>query len=168
MNNNTIIRSIYPNPLVDIIKQHRYIPRKLREGEKLRANHRYWLPYYNGIIKIQEVTKINEIDYYFLTFDNKFNAAIPCPLEVVGGYELLYNFNNIDLVDMINDHKSYTGAEIKFWFVIKNIDLNDGKYAGFWSYLDPRSGNTLIDNKRYYLDYKPNDKQKFNIVSEKK
>jgi hypothetical protein len=164
----TIKRSIFPKPLIDIIKQHRYIPRKLRSDEKLKANHRYWLPYYNGIIKIQEITKINNIDYYFLTFDNKFNAAIPYPLEVMGGYELLYNFNNIELMNMIDDGNYYTGAEIKFWFVIKNIDLNKGKYSGFWSYLDPRSGNTLIDNKKYKLEYRPDAKQKHNIIAEKK
>ena len=163
-------RFIYPKPLVNIINQHGYIPRKLKDNEKLKVGHRYWLPYYNGIIKISDISNIESTSYYFLTFDNKFNAAIPFPLEVRGGFELLYNFDHIDKKNIINDNNSYTGAEIKFWFIKNNINLFKGKYAGFWSYLDPRGNNTLIDNKKYYIKYDPNSgngKQRHSISLDK-
>ena len=78
------------------------------------------------------------------------------------------NKERIEKVDLINSEKSYTGAEIKYWFLMNNIDLESGsQYAGFWSFLNPCSKNLLIDNKFYYVSYNIERRQKCQIILDK-
>ena len=75
---------------------------------------------------------------------------------------------HIEKIDLINSEKSYTGAEIKYWFLMNNIDLEFGsQYAGFWSFLNPCSKTLLIDNKFYYVSYNVERKQKCQIILDK-
>jgi hypothetical protein len=68
--------------------------------------------------------------------------------ENIDRYELLYNKNRIEDCNIINSSTSYTGAEIKFWFVANKIDLKNSKYSAFWSFVSKNSN--IVDNKYYY------------------
>ena len=163
---NEIKRSIYPPKLEEYIRKNKYIPRKVRDNEHLKLYHRYWLEDYNEVVKVDDIFMVRCIEYYSIRCKSMV-SCIPAPVPKYT-YELLHNKECIEKVDLINSEKSYTGAEIKYWFLMNNIDLEFGsQYAGFWSFLNPCSKNLLIDNKFYYVSYNIERKQKCQIILDK-
>ena len=163
---NEIKRSIYPPKLEEYIRKNKYIPRKVRENEHLKLYHRYWLEDYNEVVKVDDIFIVRCVEYYSIRCKSMV-SCIPAPVPKYT-YELLHNKECIEKVDLINSEKSYTGAEIKYWFLMNNIDLEFGsQYAGFWSFLNPCSKNLLIDNKFYYVSYNTERKQKCQVILDK-
>ena len=163
---NEIKRSIYPPKLEEYIRKNKYIPRKVRDNEHLKLYHRYWLEDYNEVVKVDDIFIVRCVEYYSIRCKSMV-SCIPAPVPKYT-YELLHNKECIEKVDLINSEKSYTGAEIKYWFLMNNIDLEFGsQYAGFWSFLNPCSKNLLIDNKFYYVSYNIERKQKCQIILDK-
>ena len=159
-------RSIYPPKLEEYIKSSRYIPRKIRKNEHLKIYHRYWLNDYNDAAKVDDIFTENHIEYYSIKYNNMY-GCISNPVSV-DTYELLYNKNEIEKINIINSSKSYTGAEIKYWFWMNNIDISiNSKYSGFWSFLNQNSSNILIDNKYYFVSYNKNRRQKCQMILDK-
>ena len=163
---NEIKRSIYPPKLEEYIRKNKYIPRKVRDNEHLKLYHRYWLEDYNEVVKVDDIFITRSIEYYSIICKSMV-SCIPAPVPKYT-YELLHNKECIEKVDLINSEKSYTGAEIKYWFLMNNIDLESGsQYSGFWSFLNPCSNNLLIDNKFYYVSYNIERRQKCQIILDK-
>lgn len=163
---NEIKRSIYPPKLEEYIRKNKYIPRKVRDNEHLKLYHRYWLEDYNEVVKVDDIFITRSIEYYSIICKSMV-SCIPAPVPKYT-YELLHNKERIEKVDLINSEKSYTGAEIKYWFLMNNIDLEFGsQYAGFWSFLNPYSKTLLIDNKFYYVSYNVERKQKCQVILDK-
>ena len=163
---NEIKRSIYPPKLEEYIRKNKYIPRKVRDNEHLKLYHRYWLEDYNEVVKVDDIFITRSIEYYSIICKSMVSCiSAPVPKYT---YELLHNKECIEKVDLINSEKSYTGAEIKYWFLMNNIDLEFGsQYAGFWSFLNPCSKNLLIDNKFYYVSYNIERRQKCQVILDK-
>ena len=157
------MKHIYSESLEEEVIKTKYIPRKFKVNEKLKLYHKYWIPEYGGTVKVSDIEIINGISYYFIKFDKNMSANITYPVTYSDMYELLHNYDNIEKQDIINSSKSYSGAEIKFWFVVNKIDLDNPKYKGFWSFLDDNSMSVVADNKYYFVKYNPNLKQKFKI-----
>ncbi len=156
-------RSIYPPKLEGYVKSSRYIPRKIRENEHLKMYHRYWLEDYNEVAKVDDIFIENHTEYYSIKYNSMY-GCISNPVSV-GTYELLHNRDEIEKLNIINNSKSYTGAEIKYWFLINNIDISaNSQYAGFWSFLCQNSNNILIDNKYYFVSYNKNRRQKCQMI----
>lgn len=163
---NEIKRSIYPPKLEEYIRKNKYIPRKVRDNEHLKLYHRYWLEDYNDVVKVDDIFITRSVEYYSIRCKS-MAGCIPAPVPNYT-YELLHNKGRIEKVDLINSKKSYTGAEIKYWFLMNNIDLEFGsQYAGFWSFLNPCSKNLLIDNKFYYVSFNIKRRQKCQIILDK-
>ena len=163
---NEIKRSIYPPKLEEYIRKNKYIPRKVRDNEHLKLYHRYWLEDYNEVVKVDDIFITRYVEYYSIRCKSMV-SCIPAPVPKYT-YELLHNKERIEKIDLINSGKSYTGAEIKYWFLMNNIDLEFGsQYAGFWSFLNPCSKTLLIDNKFYYVSYNVERKQKCQIILDK-
>ena len=163
---NEIRRSIYPPKLEEYIRKNKYIPRKVRDNEHLKLYHRYWLEDYNEVVKVDDIFITRYVEYYSIIYKSMV-SCIPAPVPKYT-YELLHNKECIEKVDLINSEKSYTGAEIKYWFLMNNIDLESGsQYAGFWSFLNPCSNNLLIDNKFYYVSYNIERRQKCQVILDK-
>ena len=161
-----IKRSIYPPKLESYIRRNKYIPRKIRENEHLKLYHKYWLEDYDDVIKIDEIFEVNKTKYYTIKYKT-MTGCISDPVSKLT-YELLHNKENLEKLNIINSDISYTGAEIKYWFIINNINIESGsKYSGFWSFLNPASKNLLIDNKFYFVSYNSNRKQKCQIILDK-
>ena len=163
---NEIKRSIYPPKLEEYIRKNKYIPRKVRDNEHLKLYHRYWLEDYNEVVKVDDIFITRYVEYYSIRYKSMV-SCIPAPVPKYT-YELLHNKEHIEKVDLINSEKSYTGAEIKYWFLMNNIDLESGsQYSGFWSFLNPCSNNLLIDNKFYYVSYNIERRQKCQVILDK-
>ena len=118
---NEIKRSIYPPKLEEYIRKNKYIPRKVRDNEHLKLYHRYWLEDYNEVVKVDDIFTVRCVEHYSIRCKSMV-SCIPAPVPKYT-YELLHNKEHIEKVDLINSEKSYTGAEIKYWFLMNNIDL---------------------------------------------
>lgn len=160
-------KHIYSEALEEEIIDTHYIPRKFKPNEKLKLYHKYWIPEFGGTIKVQEIEYINGVPYYFIKFSKNMSANITYPVMYSEMYELLHNYDNIEKENIINSSKSYSGAEIKFWFIVNKIDFDDPFYKGFWSFLDDTSMSVVADNKYYFVKYNPNVRQKFKISLDK-
>ena len=146
-------KHIYPEKLEEFIKEgHNYIPRKLKFREHLKLFKRYWLCYSDSYLKVDQIYNIENVEYYSVKFPNSLFGQISYPLDEDSTFELMLDSNNVENVDnIINTKVSYSGAEIKFWFFIKNIDMNSEKYCGFWSFIEPNSKSVISDDKYYFL-----------------
>ena len=160
-------KHIYSEALEEEDISTRYNPTKFRENEKLKLYHKYWIPEFGGTIKVQEIEYINGVPYYFIKFSKNMSANITYPCNYTEMYELLHNYDNIEKENIINSSKSYSGAEIKFWFIVNKIDFDDPQYRGFWSFLDDTSMSVVADNKYYFVKYNPNLRQRFKISLDK-
>lgn len=160
-------KHIYSEALEEEIINTHYIPRKFRPNEKLKLYHKYWIPEFGGTIKVHEIEYISGVPYYFIKFSKNMSANITYPVMYSEMYELLHNYDNIEKENIINSSKSYSGAEIKFWFIVNKIDFDDPIYRGFWSFLDDTSMSVVADNKYYFVKYNPNLRQKFKISVDK-
>ena len=160
-------KHIYSEALEEEIINSLYIPRKFKSNEKLKLYHKYWIPEFEGTIKVHEIEYINGIPYYFIKFGKNMCANITYPISYSNMYELLHNYDNIENENIINSSKSYSGAEIKFWFIVNTIDFDNPLYKGFWSFLDDTSMSVVADNKYYFVKYNPNLRQKFKISLDK-
>ena len=147
---------VYPEEIVKEMKLNkRYIPRKLKSGEKLRVHRKYWI-YDIGFCKVKDIFIVDNIEYYTVSYmsNSSMYAVISYPLPT-SCYEMLHNFTNIEYCSPINDKKeTLYGAEIKYWFIINDIDFNDENYSGFLDKL-----HTLNDSKKYFI--RRNKKKKF-------
>jgi hypothetical protein len=141
-------KHIYPQKLEKYIKKNRYIPRRIHDNEHLKLYHRYWLSEINSVVKIMEIFSVEGTEYYI--YKNESGMA-GCESYPASGYnyELLHNNSKIENDDIINSDKEYTGAEIKYWFVLNNIDFNDDYYSGYWNFVNPRSRNIISDSFHY-------------------
>lgn len=160
-------KHIYSEALEEEVINTRYIPRKFRPNEKLKLYHKYWIPEFGGTVKVHEIEYIEGVPYYFIKFGRNMSANITYPVTFSGMYELLHNYDDIENQDIINSSKSFSGAEIKYWFICNKIDFEDSEYRGFWSFLDDNSMSVVADNKYYFIKYNPNLRQRFKISLDK-
>ena len=157
---------VYPDELEKEIIKNKYIPRKCRELEHLKLYHRYYTTRY-GVFKVENIESIKGIEYYFIKYNNgKLFGVISHPITDTI-YELLHDYDEIEKVNLINSNKSYSGAEIKFWFVINNINFKDQKYDGFLSFLNANSKNIISDSKYYFVYRNKSKRLKFQMILDK-
>lgn len=157
---------IYPLELQKEIRNNNYIPRKCKPKERLKLYHRYWTPTY-GIFKVDDINYIRGVEYYYIKFDsNRMSAVISHPITDTI-YEMLHDYDKIETKTIINSNKSFTGAEIKFWFVKNKIDLSDDKFNGFISFLSINSKNIISDSKFYFVTRDKSKRLKFQISLDK-
>jgi hypothetical protein len=167
-----LIDSIYPKHVAEYISisKNNYIPRHIKENEHLKQFHRYLDIYDNFPFKVEEVQYISDTEYYNVRYPDYLYAEIPFPLSSYYIMELLHDNNGIESLDnIINSRKSFTGAEIKYWFFIHRIDIEDKKYCGFWSFINPNSKNVISDDKYYFIkgDYEDDMYKKCKISLDK-
>ena len=139
---------IYPEKLqYEIVKYKRYIPRRLKHHERLKLYHRYYNETY-GNFKVKEIYFESGNEYYYIAYNKNMNGVIQYPeYNNHKTYELLSNKNNMEDQPVINNRiQSFTGAEIKFWFLTNDIDFSSEEYSGFY---EPLSYDKLYDTKRY-------------------
>lgn len=163
-------RFIFSKQLADIVLDNNYIPRRIKSNEHLKQYHRYWSSYSQVFCKVLDIYYIKNREYYSVKMQNSLFGELSYPLVKDYIFELIIDYKNLKNTWIINNPKigSLSGAEIRYWFFIKNIDL-DNKYSGFWSYLDYNSKSCISDDKYYYVKIVVDDRgnKKFKISIDK-
>lgn len=150
--NCKLSKFIFSKQLADIVLKNHYIPRRIKENEHLKQYHRYWSTYSQMICKVLEIYYVKNSEYYTVKMDSCLYGEITYPLPKDYVYELKIDYKNLDNLWIINNSKlSLSGAEIRYWFFIKNIDFNDPEYGEFWSYLNYNSKSSISDDKFYFV-----------------
>lgn len=149
--------NIYPAKLDQYLQDNkgsRYIPKRIPKDAKLLKYHKYWHSMYNNCFKVQDIYHIDNNEYYSVRYQDSLFAELPYPVDN-NLYELYTDRRNIfSIRNIIDSKKSYSGAEIKYWFWSRHIDLEDSKYKGFVSFLDINSKSVISDNKFYFISAK--------------
>ena len=138
--------NIYPEHLEQIILKTKYIPRKIKNKERLKIYHKYWIPELKGLIKVIDIFYIGDIEYYVILYNKSLTCCLSYPIEYKDSYELLHNHDNIEKQNIINSNKPYTGAEIKYWLVYNKNTFNYIKYSKYL--IDEKY---LLDNHKYLI-----------------
>jgi hypothetical protein len=100
---------------------------------------------------VQQIYFVDDIEYYSVKYPKSLFGEFSFPVNK-NTCELYIDKNNISSIsNIINSNISYSGAEIRYWFFIKNIDLSSNAYNGFWSFIDPDSKSLISDDKFYFL-----------------
>ena len=153
--------NIYPPKVQKYARKKKFIIRRIKDNEHLKNYKRYWDNSSEMCFKVHQVYTVQDNEYYSVRFSGLLFSELCYPADVT--YELKPDVNNIaKRTNIINSRRSYTGAEIKYWFMIRQIDLNSEKYEGFVSFLDPTSKSVISDDKYYFI----NAKLKNNIYSD--
>ena len=144
---------IYKSNLEAYIQSSRSIPRKMRDGERLKIYHKYWLDSY-GAVKVHDIFMEKGTEYYVVKHADRMTSYIPHPVESIYSFELLYNTQDfVESYDVINSNKPYTGSEIRFWFFINNL-LD--KYPNVMDYLSYTGKYRILDSRVYTVRKKNN------------
>lgn len=153
------MKRIYPIELVQAMHKFNYIPRVLNPNEHLKLYHRYWIPDLGGLVKVKDVWKDSKIEYYLIRCKNDMYVCCSHPISnIEDSYELLHDYDDIYKDNIINNHKSYTGAEIKYWFTLNY----DKSYEKFSKYLNQHGKMFLNDNRRYKVTINSQNKYYIN------
>ena len=139
---------LYPKKLKENIINHNFIPRRIKPDERLKLYHKYWMDSFKNIVKVVDIINIEETEYYLVTYNN-MSAVISYPINYNDTtYEMLHS-TNIESEKIINSYSFYTGAEIKYWFIINKDNMTNDEYNGLYPYIS--GDKELTDNKRYMI-----------------
>ena len=149
---NIIVYS-YDNSLERLIKRKRIIPYQVNPGDKFIKGKWYYDTYYNSLFKVTEVkyNTGNILDYAITKSDEGYSSYITTPLSPYEDYIIDFDTKDIATMNIINSEKSFTGAEIRYWFFMNDINCFDPKYKYFWTYVDTYSNNKVADKQKYFL-----------------
>ncbi len=140
--------------LDDIVRSKNIIPYRLGVRDRYEKGNYYFSGFYGKIFKVLFVKYYNsgELEGAEIKHSDGLHAYM-CT-EIDPGYDYLLIKDDSDInsrKDIVNDNHMYTGAEIRYWFYIKNIDCFNRKYKGFWDYVDTYSKKRLNDHDVYML-----------------
>ena len=136
--------------LEKMIKEKGVIPHSIFPGEKLIRNHHYYDFMYNKIYRVISAEyKNGEFEGAYIKNDDNTYAWIVDLPNPSYDYYITYDKLNMWKKEIINTGKSYTGAEIRYWFFRNDIDMFNETYAVFWKYVE-QSGNDAIEDKFFY------------------
>ena len=158
---------IYPQDLIEFIKEFPYIPKKLKYVDEIKRYAKYYCLDLKIGFKVEEVIEVSgQIYYQIRLLDTGRQAVIPYE-EKFTYYELLTDKNDLKTLAIINSDSPFFGSEIKYWFFINNINLHSICYQGF-APLVTESDKTLSDRKIYFLKglYLPDSKIYMNCRAE--
>lgn len=149
---NVIVYS-FDNSLEKLIKRKKIIPYQVNPGDKLLRGKWYYDIYYSSLFKVLEVKYKagGVLDYAITKSDEGYNSYISTQLTPYEDYIIDFDRNGLSEEMIINSEKSYTGAEIRYWFFMNDINCFDPKYRLFWTYVDTYSKNRVADKQKYFL-----------------
>lgn len=144
-----MIYGIYPKELEERVRSSKkFIPRLLRNNERLKLFHKYFCLSY-GVFKVYDIQHTSHNEYYHIRFKKygtDMQAVITLPIED-NCYELLRNYDSIENMNILNnDERLFTGAELKFWFIVNNISNKDKRYKSY-----KKSLIKIDDTSKYYV-----------------
>lgn len=139
------------------IRLKHYIPYHIKKGEKYQERKKYFNYYWDMCFKVIYITHDRDqlLENICVRADNNTYHVLCSDLDIYD-YLLIKDNEKIYTQDIINSNKSFTGAEIIYWFYVNNIDIEGSKYHGFQSYISNDSNFRLSDTNRYKIFAKLN------------
>ena len=109
--------NIFPDGLSEITDIG-FIPRIVRDDERLKVHKRYYFPEFNQKMKCTDVEIINDIEYYYLSNDN-FQYVMSYPISHTC---FVFTKDKYDIMSrhIINSNQVYRGYQLKWWFYNHN------------------------------------------------
>lgn len=154
-----VYEDLYKN-LDNIIRNKHMIPYKLQSTDtRFMPGKLYYIAYYRKSFKVlsTEYDETGRIDNIYVKWDDGCYGVYCTELDIYSDYILEPDTDFIYKErTLINNKKIYTGAEIRYWFYINDIDAFDEVHAEFWKYLDSNSNAYINDTTRYKLVGKMN------------
>lgn len=146
-------KTIYPKKLVEFLNtsSNNYIPKRINKNDRLKLYRKYWTSFNDLFFKVMNIYDVNGVEYYSVKYKDMLNGEISYPISDDNIYELLIDRKQLDKINIINDNTAYSGADIKYWFFIHNIDLDSPKYKNFAQFIYPNSNSCISDSKYYKL-----------------
>ena len=162
-----------PNGILEReINRKHIIPYRVNRYIKYEVNKWYYSSYWRQCFRVLSV-KYNSngiLEDAYIQWDD-YNYGLICTDLCDQDYKMEKDFYDIYNKDIINSDKSYTGAQIVYWFYMNNIDCFNRKYRGFWKFIDNTSKHRLNDFSRYKLCATVNEQTGFynncKIIKEK-
>ena len=101
---------------------------------------------------IRNVYKTGELEGAEIRYEDNMHAYMCTNIDPGYDYRTELDFNEIyKRSNIINDGNIYTGAEIKYWFFMRNINCFNRKYKDYWHWVDSYSMDQIADNKNYII-----------------
>ena len=144
----------FDNSLEKLIHSKKIIPYQIDHNEKLVKGKWYYEYRYPYIFKVTDANySVSGLLDYATTITEEGYVSCISNDHLVPGEDYMIEFDRVKLYKstIINSPILYTGAEIRYWFFINNIDFFNEKYRGFWEYVDTFSPNKVIDKEKYFI-----------------
>ena len=137
----------------EVIKSKHVIPYELGIRDRYEKGNYYFSGFYGKVFKVLFVKyyKTGELEGAEIKHSDGLHAYMCTEIDPGSDYLLIKDINNIAFKKEIVNNGIYTGAEIRYWFFMHGIDCFNGKYKGFWNYVDTYSTNRINDNDRYMM-----------------
>lgn len=139
--------------LEHLMKEKKIIPHKIIHGEKLIKGETYYDGFYSKLFKVISV-EYNKDEFFvgaYIKMEDNNYAWISSELDILQDYFVTYDIYNIRDIEIINNKHIYSGAEIRYWFLVKGINVMNRKYSCFWPYIDPTNSKSIDDNFTYII-----------------
>ncbi len=146
--NNIITYSDFNSDIDDKIRKKKVIPYSIFPGEKFHRGTWYYSRYYNNFFKVLDIETINGEDFISIRTDDNRYSCISTDL-CTDDLMLEKDKKEIYKTYIFNSNIPYTGAEIRYWFFMHDIDCFNTKYSQFWKYVDRYSKCALDERKKY-------------------
>ena len=132
------------------IKKKKVIPYSIFPGDRFKKGKWYYSRFYDNFFKILDVkySENGKLEIAYIITDNNMYSVITTDL-CTDDLLLEKDKKNIYKSNIFNTNIPYTGAEIKYWFFVNNIDCFNQKYINFWKFVDRFSEYCLDDKKKY-------------------
>lgn len=140
--------------LEESIRTKHVIPYILGVKDKYEKGNYYFSAFYGKIFKVLFVKYYNtgELEGAEIRHTDGLHAYMCTEIDPECDYLLIRDVKEIyNRKEIVNDGQIYTGAEIRYWFYMNNIDCFNRKYKGFWNYIDSYSPKRINDNDKYMM-----------------
>lgn len=134
------------------VKYNKVIPYSIMPNTKYEEGSMYYNDRENLIFKVLSVQYNKGLLNNAYVRSDEGNYSLICTvLDYYTDFLLLKDNNELYKNNIINNNKSYTGAEIFYWFFMNDITSDNVVYKGFWKYIDRYSKYRINDYNKYFL-----------------
>lgn len=139
--------------LEDLIRKKHLVPYSLNRRDRYEKGKYYYSEFSGMTFKVLFVKYYDsgELEGAEVKYENGLHAYICTDIDPGYDYRVEKDFKKICNENIVNDGKVYTGAEIRYWFFMNDIDCFNSIYKGFWNLVDTYSTRRIIDNNRYVV-----------------
>lgn len=140
--------------LETLIREKHLIPYSLTHVDRYERGKYYFDEFRGKLFKVLFVKYYytGELEGAEIKYEDGMGAYMCTDINPGYDYRTEKDINELyNKSDIVNDGNIYTGAEIKYWFFIRNISCFNKKYKDFWKLVDSYSIDQIADNKLYTL-----------------